>query len=86
MALAESFSDKVMNIRDLYYGFRPLLDKKIRAFKPAIGEEPDAANLKLIVWNVMDHAHRLVASETEHELSGKTVAKMGYPELVEHIG
>ena len=84
MALVKNFSDKVKNIRDLY-GFRLHLDKKIIAFKRAIGDEPDAANLKLIIWNVMDPAQRLVASETRHEGSGKTVAKMGYAELVEHI-
>ena len=61
MALVKNFSDKVKNIRDLY-GFRLHLDKKIIAFKRAIGDEPDAANLKLIIWNVMDPAQRLVAS------------------------
>ena len=68
MALVKSFSDKAKNIRDLY-GFRLHLDRTIIAFKRAFGEEPDAANLKLIIWNVMDPAQRLVASETRHEAS-----------------
>ena len=86
MALVKSFSDKdkAKNIRDLY-GFSLHLDKKIIAFKRAFGDEPDAANLKLIIWNVMDPAQRLVAADTRHEASGKTIAKMGYAELVEHI-
>ena len=38
MALVKSFSDKAKNIRDLY-SLRLLFDKKIMAFKRAIGED-----------------------------------------------
>ena len=71
--LASIFSKSVTDLKSLY-GFRLLLKKKNAEFKKVIGKEPEHAQSKIILWNVLDPASRLQAKTDS--LAEKDYAKM----------
>ena len=77
MGLVKMHADKIKNLKDLY-GFRLLLKRKEAEYKREIGNKPDDTQMKQILWNTMDPASRVAASQAKAE--GKD-----YKTLADHI-
>lgn len=61
-AMAEKFGPKVKDLKTLY-GFRLLLKKRAAEFKKTVGEEVEESKMHEIIWNVMDPASKMIASQ-----------------------
>ena len=77
MGLVKMHADKIKNLKDLY-GFRLLLKRKEAEYEREIGNKPDDTQMKQILWNTMDPASRVAASQAKAD--GKD-----YKTLADHI-
>ena len=66
MGLVKMHADKIKNLKDLY-GFRLLLKRKEAEYEREIGIKPDDTQMKQILWNTMDAASRVTASQAKAE-------------------
>ena len=75
--LTKTYGPKVNDLKSVY-GFRLLLKKRMAELKKITGEEFDADQAKLILWNVLDNRSKEIAMA--EKMDSKT-----FKHLYEHI-